>query len=418
MSLRVLAGSVLSALLLAPGVGFAITDDEVNTGVQFNFSNPGARALALGGAFTGLADDATAAYANPAGLTVLRTQELGVELRHTGYDTPFVSGGRVVNSPFSVNVNQGTASDSVTRPSYISWVYPTEKATLALYYHRLGDFKSAFNAGPIEFVEANGSPTDEIIGKSTRLDYQVVNIGAAAGFNAGENLSLGLSVAYSDFSISSATDRAAFNRQRQSGTDNDLIWSLGLLWRINSQWNLGLAYRRGGEFTYRASNELIPPTDRLDFRPEFNVPHVLSAGLAFRPNDALLISFDANRVEYSRVSDNLESVFNGPTPPLSIEDGTELRLGVEYAFLEAATPFFLRGGIWRDPEHRLAFRGAAPANCIDFDRCLAAALYPKGDDETHYSLGVGWSWSNFQLDMAADFSDLVDTYSVSGVFKF
>ena len=49
----------------------AQTNSEINAGIQFNFSNPGARSLGFGGAFIGLADDATAAYTNPAGLTNL-----------------------------------------------------------------------------------------------------------------------------------------------------------------------------------------------------------------------------------------------------------------------------------------------------------------------------------------------------------
>ena len=45
------------------------TDIESLSGLQFNFGNPGARSLGMGGAFLGLADDASAAEANPAGLT-------------------------------------------------------------------------------------------------------------------------------------------------------------------------------------------------------------------------------------------------------------------------------------------------------------------------------------------------------------
>ena len=48
------------AASLAASSAFAITSDEVNAGIQFNFANPGARALGMGGAFLGLADDATA----------------------------------------------------------------------------------------------------------------------------------------------------------------------------------------------------------------------------------------------------------------------------------------------------------------------------------------------------------------------
>ena len=51
----------------------AVTDEEVFRTFRFNFVNPGGRALAMGGAFVGIADDATAAAANPAGLTNLNT---------------------------------------------------------------------------------------------------------------------------------------------------------------------------------------------------------------------------------------------------------------------------------------------------------------------------------------------------------
>src|SRR5438045_5426365 len=58
------------------------TDIESLSGLQFNFGNPGARALGMGGAFIGLADDASAAEANPAGLTILRKPEFSMEGRN------------------------------------------------------------------------------------------------------------------------------------------------------------------------------------------------------------------------------------------------------------------------------------------------------------------------------------------------
>ncbi|MGZ5492874.1 MAG: transporter, partial [Thermoanaerobaculia bacterium] len=51
------------------------TDIEALSGLQFNFGNPGARSLGMGGAFLGRADDASAVEANPAGLTSLRKAE-------------------------------------------------------------------------------------------------------------------------------------------------------------------------------------------------------------------------------------------------------------------------------------------------------------------------------------------------------
>lgn len=63
--------------------------------VQFSFSDPGARSMGFGGAFVALADDATAAYSNPAGLAQLLRPEVSMEGRSWRYSTPFTVGGRV-----------------------------------------------------------------------------------------------------------------------------------------------------------------------------------------------------------------------------------------------------------------------------------------------------------------------------------
>src|SRR5262245_57678900 len=63
--------------------------------LQFDFINPGAKSLALGGAFVGVADDATAAFANPAGLTFLATPELSGELSLARTNTLALKGGRL-----------------------------------------------------------------------------------------------------------------------------------------------------------------------------------------------------------------------------------------------------------------------------------------------------------------------------------
>ena len=75
--------AVLCALTLTLVVGpleaDAQTNSEVNAGIQFDFSLPGARSLSLGGAFVAVADDATAAWGNPAGLTILTRPEVSAE---------------------------------------------------------------------------------------------------------------------------------------------------------------------------------------------------------------------------------------------------------------------------------------------------------------------------------------------------
>ncbi len=421
---KAIAHAVLAALALAPAVALAITDDEVNRTLQFNFSNPGARSLGLGGAFTGLADDATASYANPAGLTILRKAEFGLEVRGSEFESNYASGGTLQLQPYDDSgVGEDSSSDSVTQLSFASFVYPTERATFSLFYHRVGDFESSLVGDSITYEDALGT-FGEYIPLTGQLSYEVENFGAAVGFKVSDTFSIGASLAYSDFTISSRTERflddEVFSTLRQTGSDDDLVYTLGALWQITPQWNLGMAYRSGGDFKYAGSNTLANG-NRLDLTPDFAVPNVFSAGLAFRPTDAWLFTLDVNWIEYSRFADDIESTVGRPELDLGIDDGTEVRFGTEYAFWDMQTPMFLRAGVWLDPDHRVAYDGAQPGDCLQgnaFDSCELSMLFPEGDDETHFSLGVGWQFTAFQLNFAADFSDLVDTYSVSGVMAF
>lgn len=418
------------ALFGVSASAMAVTNIEPNAGLQFNFSNPGARSLGLGGAFTGLADDATAAYANPAGLTILRTQELAFEARYTSFNTPFSNGGNVNFSPFDASgVRESDSSDSLFRPSFASWVYPAEKFTFAVYYNRLANFESEYSASEINIDNGlNGV----ISSYDTSLELLIENFGVGFGYQLSDSFSVGLSVAYSDFEIDSVTprglDEPSFaNQQRQFGDDDDVVFTAGMLWRLNPQWNFGLAYRDGGDFNYTARNETLPTND---FHPNsiteissFDVPRVISAGLAYRPSDNWLITLDVNRVFYSDLTDGgVNDLFSDDDSALRVGDGTEIRLGAEYVFLDMERPFFIRGGIWRDPEHRLSVPDSITQDCnssdFNFFSCLDATLFRPGDDEMHYSLGLGWAFERFQIDAAADFSDLVDTYSVSGVLRF
>ena len=102
--------------------------------------------------------------------------------------------------------------------------------------------------------------------------------------------------------------------------------------------------------------------------------------------------------------------------PLGIDDGTELRLGAEYTFLESTNLWALRGGIWRDPEHTIRFEGQPAAT--DGNALSNAALFSTGDDEIHYTFGAGAIFGKFQLDAAVDLSDAIDIFSISGVVRF
>jgi hypothetical protein len=97
------------------------------------------------------------------------------------------------------------------------------------------------------------------------------------------------------------------------------------------------------------------------------------------------------------------------TVSLAADDGDEFRLGAEYAFLDLKPVLALRAGVWLDPDHRFHSISDEPDH---------QALFQPGDDEVHAAVGVGLAFKSFQIDLAADFSDRVDTFSLSAIYSF
>jgi len=94
---------------------------------------------------------------------------------------------------------------------------------------------------------------------------------------------------------------------------------------------------------------------------------------------------------------------------LAADDGDELRLGAEFAFLDLKPVLAIRAGVWLDPDHRFRSISGDPEH---------QALYQPGEDEVHVAVGLGLAFKSFQIDLAADFSDLVDTVSLSAIYSF
>src|SRR3954453_7227001 len=105
------------------------TDIESLSGLQFNFGNPGARSLGMGGAFLGLADDASAAEANPAGLTILRKPEVSVEARNYLEQQMLTTSGTFPNVSRTAFTHYSQRVDL----TFASIVYPFKHFTIGAY---------------------------------------------------------------------------------------------------------------------------------------------------------------------------------------------------------------------------------------------------------------------------------------------
>src|SRR3990172_3990118 len=132
------AVGLLGVVVLAR-LGFAQTNDEGLANLQFNYLNPGARSLAMAGAFTGMADDATTALANPAGLVNLLNAEASVELASTRFENEVAWAGGTVHYDEKPNGDRynyvykyepASFPSTLTNASFASFVYPVRPARL------------------------------------------------------------------------------------------------------------------------------------------------------------------------------------------------------------------------------------------------------------------------------------------------
>jgi len=134
------------------------------------------------------------------------------------------------------------------------------------------------------------------------------------------------------------------------------------------------------------------------------LPDVYGLGVAYRALDGrLTVSLQWDRVQYSDIATSLE------LDDQTLDDADELHLGAEYVFLDATPVIAVRLGAWLDPDHQVRATTDDP---------FVQALLPRGQDEMHYAAGLGLAMENFQLDLAADFADRVDTLSLSAIYSF
>lgn len=442
--------SGLAAALLWAAGSVAQTNLETTSGVRFNFSPPGAPNLALGGAFIGLADDATAAYTNPAGLVKLLHPEFTAEVRRWEYTHVFTDRGRLRDAPTGTGADtiaglvDGRAHDQVIGLSFLSYVYPRDRWSFAVYRHELVNFQARFRTfGPYLLLSRGRSPSGipgELDGRLASLDnhmrLEIVNHGLAAAYRLGRGFSAGLALNYADFSLTTRADRylpsyedppnfdedPLVNFQTQAGEEGAWSGSVGLRWEsARGRLSAGAVYRDGPSFSFETLSDtlLSAPADlpTVQQRGTFHVPDSWGIGLGWRPRDALRIALDVQHIAYSELMRDFIDIFDirtlfGRDPQLdkfTIEDATEVHLGVEYFFLGRRIPLALLFGTWYDPDHSLVYEG---------DNEGFKAMFRPRPDQTHVSVGFGFSAPTYQAYLAYDHSDRTRVVSVSVVRRF
>jgi hypothetical protein len=425
---------LLPVALLAPA---GVSGQEAVVPLQFSFSDPGARSMGFGGAFVALADDATAVFSNPAGLTQLLRPEISIEARHWSYSTPYTEGGRAEGLPsgFGIDnmagVRRVTSENELSGLSFLSFVYPKENWSLAVFRHEVANFEF-FSETQGLFGGGSSCCQTRDFDLRAATDLNILSYGLSAAYRIGERFDVGLGVIYYDGSFASdATlfrgdddspasafalnsylpERTALN-ELITFDDTDWAFTAGFLWRLAEGWSIGGVYRQAPEMDLgvvltagQTFDPGVPPGEVLfQTRAVMQLPELFGLGFAYRhPDGHLTLGFQWDRVEYSNIIESLG------LDDRAMDDVDELHLGAEYVFLGSTPIIAVRVGAWLDPDHQIRATTGSP---------FALALLPRGEDEMHYAAGLGIAMKSFQIDLAADFADGVNTVSLSAIYHF
>ncbi|MBN2198919.1 MAG: outer membrane protein transport protein [Candidatus Aminicenantes bacterium] len=384
--------SVLLCLALLPALALAN---------GLNLNSLGSRALAMGGAFVGLADDFSAIYWNPAGMSQFTTKTFGF------YGTDIIPRGTyVLEIPTPIGTLTAVDAKSMSK-HYLSG--------MAAYYHPVGE---KIVAGIGVYVPAGlGSAWDGDDFVMATLPFMrsyewssriaMVTIAPGLSYKINDMISVGaaLNVNYGMFDLKrwagSYLDVIDLGQFEMSLNGWGLGATFGVLAKPSDMISIGATFRTSTNIKFKgetsiANLALIGPPGTSDVEVEIAWPMWLAAGVAVRPIPNLTVTGDLQWSKWSVVdeiklsyTDPLWQLFMGmggqDALPLRWENALQIRFGAEYMVTECLAA---RAGFYVDP-------APAPDQTMN-------VLLPNYDFNV-VTLGVGYSLDSLQLDVGIEY---------------
>lgn len=445
--------SLLLALAIAATSAppaLAQTNERLYEGLDFRFVTPGARAVGMGATFVGLADDATAAASNPAGLSNLQRPEFSLEGIATNVTQTYLVSSRY---PCASGCQAfGTFGNTAVLPSFGSFAVPVGRLSIAGFFNTEQSIDRDFQLSTRSYAPI-ATPAGELprfgqTAENGHVSASVRNFGVGGAWVVNSRVSLGASLVVSHLDLDSyginapgstgspsacphAPDRSESDT---SASVNGPSAFLGALVKPFSRLSVGVAYYGGVRFpmttrvcgTFATATEVNGQHVDVMLPTDYTVPSRMAIGAAVKVTREFTVLGEVARVNYSaQLSPNFQVVdfrydtSSGLSPNnYYYDDVNEYHGGVEYKRIVGAHVVAARAGVFTDPSHSLKFRpnalnGDDTAEYYEFD-----VNSPTG---TRFgkTVGAGMTFGNaLQVDGAFSFLTDANTFVVSIVRRF
>lgn len=356
------------------------------------FRNPdqGARATAQGEAFVAQADDASAVYYNPAGMTQLK-----------GFHS-----AAGVYALFPSSRFKGAAGKAeMNEESYSPHFYNVTDFGLEDWRFGLGvnaPYGNAVNYGQ------NGPFRYTV----TESFLKVVNVSPTVAYRINDQWSVGvgLNIYRGSTEVQRMVSWAPFpvpdSRFRFEGDGYGLGGTLGVLFKLNERHSFGLAYRSPFQIQMEGNAKLYNsplPTDSgpSGTQARMQFPQSATLGYAFRPIKDLKIEFDLEWTNWDMVNDvRLRS--KAPLFDANLNPGPSTTLSFDWM-----DSFFYEFGLQYDLNDHWALRAGYIFSENTVPNRTFAPTVPDADRHI-FSIGGGCSFHHINLDVVYQYSLVED----------
>lgn len=370
--------------LLALAICFILPQVSFSQAGNLNLIGAGARARAMGGAFIGVADDATAASWNPAGLARLDKAEASV----VGIFESYAPSSDVEG--FDAEPYKYTHTDlnfgSIAFPLAVG----SRNLVATVAYQKVIDLYYKYSTEGYE-VEQTGGVAAIIPSFGLQLT-PMFSIGAAANIFTGS----------SDLK-SSSQGQESTSKSEFSGNN----FSIGALVDLN-RFRIGASFKTPFQLNEKNKDD--------DYDADILMPKMLGIGVAFQATEALLIAADYEMRSYSNSKVKYNSgMYEGQEKSLDWEDINQFRMGAEYLLMTGNNILPVRLGFATTP---LPYTDSNDDQIIGVNLTAGIGLIMGN---INLDLGLEYNTYNYELTMGGQKTNYSDNYLrliFAGVFHF
>lgn len=332
----------------------------------------GARAMGMGNAFSAIADDASANWFNPAGLSF---QDNNVSINTTlVYPlNEYNAGGKSYSAKKTLHVVPQT---------YVRYGVEDSKLSYGLGINSPFGLATDWTDSGAPFSQVSAG-ADSV----TFSEIQAVHVNPNVSFKISDNFSIALGASYYN-AFKVHLDGQSLH---VGGSGDGFGGNVAALYKSDA-FSVGLSYRSSVKIDISGTAVGGPALAIIGFQgiganasTSVTFPDLLTAAVAFKPNDDWVISLQADRINWKKFD---QIVINYGPSALNIATGTSstipegwkattaIRLGAEWSYSDTGR---LRMGYTSDP---------TPINTTDFSPRL------PGNDRQLVSLGYGRDFSD------------------------